>query len=554
MRFKSILTVILALIIGGAFFIFFEKKGEAQEIQIADLKISNQTLSSVNISFVTNLPVSQVKIKYGKTKPPSEGEVTKNYSTPKDIHYFEIINLETDTLYYFEIIVDGKVFDNSNNFYTFRTTRDGGFPSLSFPVWGRVLKDTLPVEGAVVYLKIKRGQSESYYLSSLSDSNGYFFVDLANARDKATGDYFNFLQGDLLSIWIQGGSLGTAQGEDTVASSSPQALGDFYLSFSDIFPPQGSIQILSGALASKSKWVSLFIEATDNVEVSAFKLSNNGKKWTGWIKWPSGKRSFLFDWGLCISSFGGVAGGGIKTVYVKFKDSAGNISQIYSDSILYERASPFGKILIRGGLRATRNKFTFVRLTAQDRGENGAVSGVSAFKLSNNGKKWTGWIKWPSGKATINFPWNLTNSSFGGIAGGGIKRVYAKFKDNAGNVSSVVSDTIFYDRISPGGKIIIQNGASRTFSKYVTLTLIGKDNLSGIYAFRLSNNGKKWTSWIRWPWKMRKEGILKKKWDLTKSSFGGSLSFGEKKVYFQLKDFAGNLSRIYIDKIIYTSR
>ena len=63
-------------------------------------------------------------------------------------------------------------------------------------------------------------------------------------------------------------------------------------------------------------------------------------------------------------------------------------------------------------------------------------------------------------------------------AGQGLKVVYARFQDEAGNVSPPVSDSIIFDNVPPKGNIMIDQGMSLTNSAdgSVKIQINYKDN------------------------------------------------------------------------------
>jgi len=96
-------------------------------------------------------------------------------------------------------------------------------------------------------------------------------------------------------------------------------------------PPTGSLVINNDETSTRELIVELDIEADDNLSgVDKMKLSNDDSSWTNWLDFST----TYTDWDL--SSYGGNINFGEKTVYIMFKDEAGNESELYSDDILYE--------------------------------------------------------------------------------------------------------------------------------------------------------------------------------------------------------------------------
>lgn len=97
--------------------------------------------------------------------------------------------------------------------------------------------------------------------------------------------------------------------------------------------------------------------------------------------------------------------------------------------------------------------------------------------------------------------------------------------------------TFAYDTQAPSsGSISINNGATYTSSKNVTLTIIGTDAVSGVTQMMISNSsgfsGASWESYA-----------TSKAWSLTSGD-------GTKTVYIKFKDGVGNESSTYSDSII----
>ncbi len=117
--------------------------------------------------------------------------------------------------------------------------------------------------------------------------------------------------------------------------------------------------------------------------------------------------------------------------------------------------------------------------------------------------------------------------------------------DNAGNESTdsdEVSATLplavvsSVDTTPPTGSIIINNNASSTRSRAVTLTLSASDGSGSVVAMKFSNDGTTWSA----------EGAY-----ATKQAWVLSKGYGVKKVYAKFKDASGNWSSPVSDKITY---
>ncbi|MDG6026013.1 MAG: hypothetical protein E3K40_04710 [Candidatus Brocadia sp.] len=102
-------------------------------------------------------------------------------------------------------------------------------------------------------------------------------------------------------------------------------------STADTIAPQCSISINNGATYTNSTSVTLTLSATDNVGVTGYYLSTSSTKplasATGWMSVTS-TTNYTGNISYQLSG-----GNGVKTVYVWYKDAAGNVSNTVSDSI-----------------------------------------------------------------------------------------------------------------------------------------------------------------------------------------------------------------------------
>ena len=97
--------------------------------------------------------------------------------------------------------------------------------------------------------------------------------------------------------------------------------------FVDTVVPKGTISINGGAASTASRSVTLSLSASDSPPasgVASMRFRNGGTtNWSSWFDYSTSK-----SWTLS-------AGAGTKTVYVKYRDRAGNISAAASDTIRF---------------------------------------------------------------------------------------------------------------------------------------------------------------------------------------------------------------------------
>jgi len=122
---------------------------------------------------------------------------------------------------------------------------------------------------------------------------------------------------------------------------------------------------------------------------------------------------------------------GEKTVYVRFKDKAGNMTIAYSSKIIIDTTPPKDcQVVIDGGAEATAQIDKWVTLTLQ-------ATGDTDYMMISNSTGFFG-AKWMIYKPTLR--WKLDGEE------DGERGVYVKFKDKAGNVSTIFSDKIILQR------------------------------------------------------------------------------------------------------------
>lgn len=117
--------------------------------------------------------------------------------------------------------------------------------------------------------------------------------------------------------WSDGG----AQTHDVTAGASAAT---YTASYAPAAPPTGSVVIDGGARSTKKSIVRLTLSAKDpkpGSGMESMQVSNDGKTWSEWEPYATSK-----SWTL-------PKGKGTKTVYVAFRDRAGNVSPTVSDTI-----------------------------------------------------------------------------------------------------------------------------------------------------------------------------------------------------------------------------
>ncbi len=276
-------------------------------------------------------------------------------------------------------------------------------------------------------------------------------------------------------------------------------------SFADIAAPTGAVTINSGGALTNNTPVTLTLSAADNSgAVSQMQFSNDNVTWSTAETYATAKTWMI------------ASGDGVKTVYAKFKDGAGNWSSVYTDTIILDTTAPTGTVAISSGAEFTNNTSVTLTLSATD------ASGISEMRFSNDNITWFAVEAYATTKT-----WTLA-------PGDGTKTVYVKFKDSAGYWSTAYSDTIVLDTVLPTGAMTINNAANYTNTSSVTLSLSASD-ANGLSQMQFSNDNTTWS--------FAETYATTKTWTLAAGD-------GTKTVYVKFKDNAGNWSAAYSDTII----
>ena len=220
-------------------------------------------------------------------------------------------------------------------------------------------------------------------------------------------------------------------------------------------PTDTSVTINNGRAYTVSRYVTLTLAATGASEMMISEDENfSGASYEAY----SDSKSFTLS-----------VGDGTKTVYVKYKDAAGNESTAVSDTIKLDTHDPADTdISINDGDAYTNSASVTLTLTA---------TGASKMIISED-----------STFSDVSYEAYAGSKSFTLSTGDGIKTVYVKFKDAAGNESSVISDTIKLDTTAPAVTITTES-TDPTDAVPITITITFSESVIGFDLSDLSISG-----------------------------------------------------------------
>jgi len=233
--------------------------------------------------------------------------------------------------------------------------------------------------------------------------------------------------------------------EDVTASDTGSGGGGGGTTYQDTTAPAGLNFLIDGGSTTTSRTeVTLELDASDDVEVTEYYASESSEPPTAKTKgWSKFKRNVEFN-----LKKGGSLGIHPRTVYVWFKDAAGNISESLSASIslgVYDTTAPEAiSVAIDEGAESTLNSTVTLALEATD---DDAVS--SYFASESDVAPESQVDGWQDYESSVSYAFD--NSS------AGTKNVYVWFKDAAGNVSESVTDAI-----ELRNRVVVSTGADHT--------------------------------------------------------------------------------------------
>ncbi|MBZ0155680.1 MAG: chitobiase/beta-hexosaminidase C-terminal domain-containing protein, partial [Alphaproteobacteria bacterium] len=336
-----------------------------------------------------------------------------------------------------------------------------------------------------------------YNISNFSDAPG------TNSKNSVTVQFVDSANRDL-----------HLSSTDTVARDAGVSLSaDPYLAFSsdvegalrpsgtawdigadevDVTLPTGTISINGGASSTRSTAVTLTLSCSDDSSGCAqMQFSNDGTSWSTAETYATTKA-----WAL-------TAGDGSKTVYVKYKDAAGNWSSVsITDTILLDTTSPTASASPSGGTYPVAQS---VALSCSD----GTGSGCAQIYYTTDG-------------STPTTSSNVYSSAIN-IAASTTLKFFAK--DMAGNPDPVGSEHIVTQTYTIGNTLPVAvidsiSPSPATTGQTVTFTGHGTDSDGTIIVYN---------------WRSSLDGQLS-----TSASFEtAALSVGEHTIYFKVQDNKG---------------
>jgi hypothetical protein len=195
----------------------------------------------------------------------------------------------------------------------------------------------------------------------------------------------------------------------------------------DTQPPIGSVLIDSNAMYTRNATVTLSVEASDPIGVTAMQVCNTAD-FAG-ARWIDYSRSL--GWSL-------IAGSGERTVFARFKDAGGLVSQPVNDTILADLVAPSVSLAINGGVAFTRYSNVTVELAPTENYQS------SLMQVREGNTSFPPDLEWAPYQPSVGLV--LTQ-------GDGYKTVSGRLMDIAGNSGPADYARIILDTTAPMTKL-----------------------------------------------------------------------------------------------------
>ena len=226
----------------------------------------------------------------------------------------------------------------------------------------------------------------------------------------------------------------------------------------DTTAPSGSVSINSGASYTNSTSVTLTLSATDSVGVVGYYASTSSSTpTTSASGWNSVTSTTSYTGSV---SYSLASGDESKTVYVWYKDAAGNVSSAASDSIILDTTTPI--VTITSPTSSDTYTTTSSPLDLSGSASD-STSGVKEVTWSND--------KGGSGTASGTTYWSVSSISLTS----GDNKITVTAKDNGGNTST---DTITVTYNAGSAPTVTTGSATNVTATSATIT--GTVNANGL--------------------------------------------------------------------------
>jgi len=197
----SLKTIFLSTVLISFFLNSNEVLAQDSPIDIKHLEVTDLSLSSAKISWVTDEKTSSNWVEVYSTDPDTVMIFYDTYKALSYVHEVNIIDLSPEKEYKYRVGSGDMVWDNEEALYSFKTLPISGEIPPANTIYGNVT-DTWdnPLERILVRIRIKReGDDPSLPRTLLTDKNGNWLTNWSEFRVK-DGSLYNAWTGDRVLI------------------------------------------------------------------------------------------------------------------------------------------------------------------------------------------------------------------------------------------------------------------------------------------------------------------------------------------------------------------
>ncbi|MEW6048258.1 MAG: hypothetical protein AB1609_17580, partial [Bacillota bacterium] len=203
----------------------------------------------------------------------------------------------------------------------------------------------------------------------------------------------------------------------------------------DPVPPSGAVKINDGAAVTGSVSVTLSLAASDSggSGLTSMQFSNDSSVWSPWYPYSD----TYSGWSLA-------PGEGTRTVYVRFRDAAGNVSDVAAAQIYlrFDMTPPEVELRVNGGAEMVSSPAVTLTLKASD---DATATADLRVRYSHDGQSWTPWEPFAPTRS-----WTL-------LPGEGPRVVYVQVRDGNGNIRTAYALTNLLSSV-PGQVLAVVSG------------------------------------------------------------------------------------------------
>lgn len=203
------LLVLMGGIVAGVILVQKKKpKVPVEKITPRKIRITNVSDNKFTISWVTNTP-TKGKVIWGKVGEKLEKEALDERDVFKAkpeaylTHYVTVNGLQPKTKYAFNIVSEGKSFDNNGSFYTVETGPVISAKPEAETIYGQIeLEEGRPAEGTIVYAEIAGATP----VSTLVKNSGSWTITLSTVRTTDLSKYISYdPEATMIKLLVEGG-------------------------------------------------------------------------------------------------------------------------------------------------------------------------------------------------------------------------------------------------------------------------------------------------------------------------------------------------------------